>query len=317
MHFQYFGPDHIRDALPYDACIDIMRLAMKRLSADPTDQPLRSISQISPGKLLGVMPGSLSQTGVFGLKVVSVFEGVRDGGRSAHQGLVILFSSDTGSVLCTGDAEEITRIRTAAATAAATDALARKEASRLAVFGCGVQARSHVLALKHVRALSDVVVWGRSHPVAARFADDLASETGLPVRAEADAERAASGADIICTVTAAHEPVLFREWVAPGTHVNAVGSSRPGPTEIDDALVAASRYVADYRRSALAAASEFLNAKAAGIIDDDHIVGEIGEVLSGRIAGRTSADEITLYKSLGHIAQDLSALAHVYAVSST
>lgn len=133
------------------------------------------------------------------------------------------------------------------------------------------------------------------------------------VRAVTDARTAAEGADIICTVTSASTPILLGAWVRPGTHVNAVGSSYPGPAEIANDLVVKSRYVADSRRSALAAAAEFLVAKQAGLVDDAHIVAEIGEVLLGRVAGRTSAEEVTLYKSLGHIVQDLAAAAYVHA----
>ena len=155
-------------------------------------------------------------------------------------------------------------------------------------------------------------MWGRDVGRTIAFAERMAAETGLPVRAEHDPQIAAK-ADVICTVTGAHDPILFGEWVRSGTHVNVVGSSYAGPVEVDHALVVASRYFADSRRSVLAAGAEFLAAKDAGLIGDEHIVAEIGEILSGGVAGRKSSDEITLYKSLGHVVQDLAAAAYIHA----
>jgi ornithine cyclodeaminase len=137
----------------------------------------------------------------------------------------------------------------------------------------------------------------------------------LPIGAEPDPQKAAR-ADVICTVTGARDPILFGDWVRPGAHINVVGSSHPGPVEVDHALVMASRYFADSRRSVLAAGAEFLDAKAAGLIGDDHLVAEIGEVLLGRVSGRTAPDQITLYKSLGHIVQDLAAAAYIDAANA-
>jgi ornithine cyclodeaminase len=183
----------------------------------------------------------------------------------------------------------------------------------MAIFGCGAQAASHIRALVHVRRFEQILVWGRSAPRAVAFAEQMQRELTIPVRAIAEAREAASAADVICTVTASQTPVLLGEWVRPGTHVNVVGSSYAGPVEIDHALVRMSRYIVDSRRSALAAAAEFLRAKEAGLIDDSHIVAEIGEVLLGRIPGRRSPQEITVYKSLGHIVQDLAAVGYLHA----
>jgi ornithine cyclodeaminase len=202
-------------------------------------------------------------------------------------------------------------MRTAAASAVATDALARPDARRLAIFGCGTQARSHILAIQQVRQLDEIVVWGRNQKVSAHFVEKMKMETTVPIRSEADAETAAAQADIICTVTGSNTPVLLGAWVRPGTHVNAIGSSLAGLGEVDAALVLASRYIVDSRRAALVAAVEFLNAKAAGLLDDQHIVAEIGDVLLGHITGRNTPQEITFYKSLGHIVQDLATLAYI------
>jgi ornithine cyclodeaminase len=284
---------------------------MAGFSADGKPQPLRSIFEIAPAKLFGVMPGTLAAPQGFGAKVLSVFVDPEQPGRAAHRGIVVLFDRDSGQVSCLADAGEITEIRTAAASAVATEALARPDARTLAIFGCGAQAASHLRALARVRRFERVRVWGRSVERARRFAERMGREFEMTIEAVADGREAAA-ADVICTVTASRTPVLLGDWVRPGTHVNVVGSSHAGPVEIDHALVLAARFIVDSRRSALAAAAEFLLAKEAGLIDDGHIAAEIGEVLLGRIPGRRSPEEITVYKSLGHIVQDLAAVSYLH-----
>lgn len=309
----FYGPEAVRAGLDYDGCIAVVRGAMADFSADGKPQPLRSIFELAPAKFFGLMPGALVAPHGFGAKLLSVFADPARAGRSAHRGVVVLFDRDSGEVSCIADAGEVTEIRTAAASAVATDVLARPDARTLAIFGCGVQAASHVRALVRVRRLERILVWGRSAERAAGFAEQMRREVGIAVTAVAEGREAAAAADIICTVTSSRTPVLLGEWVRQGTHVNAVGSSHAGPVEIDHALVRASRYIVDSRRSALAAAAEFLLAKEAGLVDDDHIVAEIGEVLLGRIPGRRSPEEITVYKSLGHIVQDLAAVSYLHS----
>ncbi len=300
--------DEVRARLTYELCIPIVAEAMKALSAGDTRQLLRGIIPLAQGRMFGVMPGAMGEHEAFGAKLISVFPENFAKGIQSHQGVVVLFDPDTGAVSCVAHAGEVTAIRTAAASAVATDALARPEATRLAILGYGEQAETHLKAIRHVRPIEAVTVWGRSAERAKRFAEHMSAETGLSVRAAPDARSAIEGADIICTVTSAAEPVLFGDWIAPGTHINLVGSSHAGPTEVDHDLVVRSRFIADSRASVLAAGAEFLKAKAAGLIDDDHIVGEIGEVLLGRVVGRRTPEEITVYKSLGHIVQDLASV---------
>ena len=309
----FYGPERVRALLDYAGCIAAVRSAMAEFTADGKPQPLRTIFEIAPAKAFGLMPGTLAAPQGFGAKVLSVFADPTRAGRSAHRGVVVLFDRESGHLACIGNAGEVTEIRTAAASAVATDALARRDARTLAIFGCGAQAASHIRALVRVRELERILVWGRSMERAAGFAQQMEREVGIRISAVADGREAAAAADIICTVTGSRTPVLLGDWVRPGTHVNAVGSSHPGPVEIDHALVRMSRYVADSRRSALAAAAEFLLAKEAGLIDDSHIVAELGEVLLGRVPGRTAPQEITLYKSLGHIVQDLAAVSYLHA----
>jgi ornithine cyclodeaminase len=309
--FAVYSADEVRQWLDFPGCIGVVRQAMSALSKDGRAQPLRQIATVREGRMFGLMPGlSVGEPG-FGAKLISVFHDPAKGGRTAHRGIVALFEEETGSVVCVADAHEITRIRTACATAVATDALARADANSLAIFGCGTQAESHLKAVTLVREFSQIVVWGRSPQIAAEFAAQMAAETGLNIHAEANAETAAQ-ADVICTVTGSPEPVLLRDWIQPGTHINAVGSSHAVPVEIDPYLVAASAYFVEYRPSALAAAAEFIRAKELGLIDDQHIRAEIGEVLNASTAGRSDDQQITMYKSLGHIVQDLASARYIH-----
>ncbi|PZU58743.1 MAG: ornithine cyclodeaminase [Sphingobium sp.] len=304
----------IRAGLSYPDCIAAVREAMKALSAGTTRQLLRSVMPLGDDRLFGQMPGALGEHDLFGAKMISVFPVPGAPGLQRHRGLVILFEPDGGAPVAVADAEEITHIRTAAATAVATDALARADARVLLIAGTGAQARSHLEAVPLVRRFDRILIWGRSPDKACVIADDFAH---LGAECAPDLRVAAGQADVICTVTTAREPILLGEWLRPGTHVNLVGSSVAGPVEVDSALVANSRYIADSRASALAAAAEFLIAREAGLVDDDHVVAEIGEVLLGTVPGRRSADDITVYKSLGHAVQDLAAAAHLYRASLT
>jgi ornithine cyclodeaminase/alanine dehydrogenase-like protein (mu-crystallin family) len=303
---RFIDRDEVARRLTYEVCIPIVREAMIALSKGETIQLLRSIISLSPGRLYGAMTGAMGAEGAFGSKLISVFSENFAKGVQSHQGVVVLFDPGTGAPVCVLHAGEITAIRTAAASAVATDALAGPQASRLAILGYGEQAQTHARAISKVRKLEQVTVWGRSPERARVFCERMSLELGLHVGPCADAREAVSDADIICTVSGAAEPILEGDWVAPGTHVNIVGSSRAGPVEVDDALVVRSRFFVDSREGVLAQGAEFLDAKARGLIGDDHIAGEIGEVLAGKVEGRRNADEVTAYKSLGHIVQDLA-----------
>ena len=304
----------VRENLTYEVAIPVVRAAMIALSKGETRQLLRSIMHFEDGRMFGVMPGAMGDTAVFGVKVLSVFPKNFEAGRPSHQGVVLMFDPVSGELACVAEAHTITAIRTAAASAVATDALARPDARRLTIMGYGEQAEAHVPAIAKVRSLERVSVWGRSLGRAQAFAARMQAEVGVETVAVASGEEAVADADIICTVSAASEPILKGAWVAPGTHVNLVGSSFAGPVETDNDLVAASRFIADYRAGVLQQGAEFLSAKAAGLVGDDHVVGEIGEVLGGTLVGRQSPDQITVYKSLGHIVQDLASVQALLAI---
>jgi ornithine cyclodeaminase/alanine dehydrogenase-like protein (mu-crystallin family) len=314
---RFIDREEISRRLTYEICIPIVRAAMIAFSRGETKQLLRSIMSLSEGRLFGVMPGALGANAAFGAKLISVFHSNFSRGVQSHQGLVILFDPESGAPVCVLDAGEITAIRTAAASAVATDALARKDARRLALLGYGEQAATHARAIAKVRDLESIAVWGRSPARAQNFAERMQSELAIPVATSADVQGAVTDADIICTVTSAAEPILHGDWVRPGTHLNLVGSSYAGPCEVDNPLVVRSRFIADSREGVLNQGAEFLRAKAARLITDDHIVAEIGQVLAGDIEGRRSPEEITIYKSLGHIVQDLASAWALYSQSET
>jgi len=313
MPIRFIDREEVVRRLTYDVCIPIVRDAMVAFSRGQTKQLLRSILELSAGRLFGIMPGALGAHAAFGAKLIAVFHADSAPDRPSHQGVVVLFDSHSGAPVCIVDAAAITAIRTAAASAVATAALARPDASRLAIIGCGLQAATHARAIAQVRRLESIVVWGRSLERARAFVERMRSEFAFPLSAAAGAEEAAGQADIVCTVTSAQEPVVKGAWIRPGTHLNLVGSSYAGPAEVDNDLVVRSRFIADSREGILRQGAEFLRAKQAGLVGDDHIVAEIGQVLAGQIEGRRSAGEITVYKSIGHVVQDLAA---AWALSS-
>ena len=300
--------DEVARRLTYEACISIVRQAMIAFSRGETRQLLRSVIPLGQGHLFGVMPGALGDNAAFGAKLVSVYPENFAKGRQSHQGLVVLFAPDTGEPVCVVHAGEITAIRTAAASAVATAALARPDATRLAILGYGEQAATHARALLKVRCgYGDVPARRR------RSSAGMRAELNIPFAPAVGVEEAVSDADMVCTVSAAREPILKGAWVRPGTHVNVVGSSVAGPCEVDIDLVARARFVVDSREGVLRQGAEFLRAKEAGVIDDAHIVAEIGQVLAGDIIGRRTATEITVYKSLGHVVQDLASAWALYS----
>ncbi len=302
MTMHVINAEEVEARLTYDICIPLMREAMTALSTGRTKQLLRGIIGLGDGNAFGVMPGAMNG-GPFGAKLVSVFPGNVARGGLSHQGVIAMFDPETGAPTAIVDAGSVTGIRTAAASAAATDVLAREDATRLAVLGTGEQARRHIDAIRAIRPIAHVAIWGRDR--------DRAAALALAVGGEAvgTVDQAVDGADIICTTTGAREPILSASQVGDGTHINAVGSSRAGPAEIANDLVVRARFIADHREGVLEQGAEFLRAKDASLVDDTHVLGEIGQVFAGMLHGRTGAADVTLYKSLGSIVQDLACAA--------
>jgi len=306
------GPE-VRRALPMLDCIDAVERAMRAFSRGEAIVPLRTIMAL-PGQrnFFGVMPGYLDDPRGLGAKILTVYPDNTKRGLPSHVGLVVLFEAELGIPVAVMDAAEITAIRTAAASAVATRALAKSDASQLAILGTGEQAATHLEAMTQVRTLRKIRVWGRSPEKARQFAEKEGARWSLVVEVCKTAEAAVKDADIVCTVTAAREPILNGAWIARGTHVNLVGSSRLGAREADDEVVARSRFFVDSRTSARAEAGELKHAMDAGLIGEGHVLGEIGDVLNGSVSGRTSEHDLTVYKSLGIAAQDLAAAHQIY-----
>ncbi|MBI1365144.1 MAG: ornithine cyclodeaminase family protein [Alphaproteobacteria bacterium] len=308
----YFSAASVRERLSYPECIAAVRDAMVRHSKGQTRHLLRSFIALGEGRTFAQMPAALGTDRYFGAKLVSVFADPKAPGRRAHRGVVVLFEGGEGEPVAIADAGAVTLVRTAAASAVATDALARPDSTRLAVLGTGRQAEAHVDALSLVRPFREIVIWGRSRDRAEALAQTLRARHSAAIKAEADARKAVQSADVICTVTSAPEPILFGEWVKRGAHVNLVGSSAPGPAEADTALVAMARFFADCREHVTQHGAEYLRALEAGAVSEGHIAGEIGEVIDGARKGRLTPDDITVYKSLGHAVQDLAATVLLY-----
>lgn len=294
--------------LPVSACVDVMRHAMTATSERNVTLPIRQFMPIphAPGKL-AIMPGTMADPACFGIKLVCKYDRPRGDALGTHVGMVMLFDSAKGVPLAMIEGSSLTAIRTSAASAVATDVLARKDATRLSIIGNGEQAARHVHAMRAVRNIDHVTIWGRDPARAETFARQMADETGLAVTTAATSAGAIVGADIVCTTTSAKEPVVEGRVLEPGMHINLVGSAIPTTAEVDAAAVQRSRFYVDYHDAAMAAAGELLQAIEAGVVGESHVIGEIGDVLLGHAEGRQTATDITMYKSLGVAAQDLAA----------
>jgi len=299
--------------LPMGECIDVMAETLKVLSRGNAVNPLRHAMWL-PDKsgLIGMMPAYLGDAEVMGLKAISVFPGNHTTDYDSHQGTVMLFETVNGRLLALMDASKITAIRTAAVSGVATRLLAREDASDLAILGSGVQAETHLEAMRIARQITGVRVWSQQFDHAQKFADQASAGHAIPISTFETVKEAVDGADIICTVTSATEPILQGDWISPGTHINAVGSSVAFARELDTAAVVKSKLFVDRRESTLNEAGDFLFPKKVGAIDDGHIRGEIGDILLDRIGGRASSEEITLFKSLGLAAEDVAAAHYIY-----
>jgi ornithine cyclodeaminase len=258
------------------------------------------------------MPAALGAPPAIGLKAITVFPGNHGTELDSHQGAVLLFEGGRGRLLAVMDATAITAIRTAAVSGLATSRLAREDAGDLAILGTGVQARTHLEAMRLARPLRRVRAFGRDPGRVRAFVADAAKRCGLEVEPAATAREAVEGADIVCTVTSSSEPVLRGGWLAPGAHVNAVGACLPAARELDTAAVARSSVFVDRRESALNEAGDILIPMKEGAVTGDHIQAEIGDVVVGRHPGRRSREEITLFKSLGLAVEDVASAQVVY-----
>ena len=309
----------IRELLPMTECIELMADALTALARGEVFQPLRTI--IRPPEahgLLGLMPAfRAGERGAFGMKAICVFPENPAQGKDAHQGAVILFSRETGEMLALMNASEITAIRTAAVSAVATRLLAREDAHQLAIIGAGVQARTHLTALTSVRSITRARIACRNIEHAEEFAREMQPQFSFPIDPVRTNEEAVRNADLIVTATSSLEPVINKEWISPGAHINAIGTHSPNSREIDGATMGVARIFTDRRESALNEAGDYLLAAKEGLVTPESILGEIGELLIGAKPGRTSESEITLFKSLGLAIEDVATANYLYDKAQT
>jgi ornithine cyclodeaminase len=306
----------VRIVLLMSDLIDAMESALARFSSNEVTQPLRTVIEVGLQKaFVGVMPAFIDEPAMLGTKVVSVFGSNAAVGLPTHLATIVLLDPMTGELLSIMDGRYITEARTAAVSAVSVKHLAREEATRLAIIGTGVQARSHLEAISAVRHLNEIRVWSRSAANRAAFAREMRARTTATITPASSARNAVNAADVIVLATASREPVVQSDWIPDGAHVCAVGACRPDQREMDSALVARGRIFVDSRTGALAEAGDIILPIKEGAIGEKHVAGELGEVVLGRIAGRTSRDEVTIFKSLGMAVEDVAAahLAYVKA----
>jgi ornithine cyclodeaminase len=307
----------VLELLPINECIARMRAALIALAAGEAYQPLRTIIRPPDAQgLMGLMPaymsGGIAHQAAFGLKAICILPGNPAKGLDSHQGAVLVSSAETGELLAMMNASAITAIRTAAVSAVATDLLARMNASNLAIIGSGVQAHTHLMALSHVRSITRCRIASRRFEHAQEFAEEMRPDFSFVLEPVETVEQALEGADLIVTATTTAEPIVRRKWISAGAHLNLVGSSTPGAREVDSETMAAASLFVDRRESTINEAGDYLLAVRDGAIGPNHIRAEIGEVLKGDQPGRTSTEEITVFKSLGLGIEDLFAAEYLY-----
>jgi ornithine cyclodeaminase len=288
--------------------IAAMEDALIRFSAGDVTQPVRTVLEVgTDGAFFGVMPAALADPPALGAKLVTVFHRNLQRGLPSHLATILLLDPDTGALQAILDGRYITEARTAAVSAVSVKHLARPDAAVLAIIGSGVQARSHLEAIRRVRSLSDVRVWSPDVLHREAFAFEMGEATGLRVRATASASAAVDGADVVVLATSSRVAVIDDRDVVWGAHVVAVGACRPDQREMPASLVARARVFVDSREAASHEAGDLVLARSEGAIADDHVAGELGEVAAGRVVGRDRADTVTIFKSLGLAVEDLAA----------
>jgi ornithine cyclodeaminase len=298
----------VEQLLPMHDCIEIIVQAFEDFSKARMHQPLRTL--FCPPATTGLMALMPAYRGnphrVYSLKALCAFPDNPTKGMDSNQGAVMLFDGDSGEIRSIMNASAITAIRTAAVSGVATDLLSRENAHELAILGAGVQARSHVQAMMCVRAFDRLHVWSRTYQHSVAFAAEIAERFSLTVVPTHLAEDAVRNADVIVTATTSRQPILSRSWIAAGAHLNAVGSTDPADRELDTATVASASVFVDERESALEEAGDLVIPIREGAIGPEHIRADLGDVLLGRASGRTSADEVTIFKSVGLAIEDLA-----------
>ena len=303
----------VRELLPMDECIDAMEPAMIAATTGAISMPPRLVAPLIDGSgTLVLMPGSSTELAAFGAKVINLIPDNPARGLPAIQGFIALFDYVSGTPVAIIDGAEVTGIRTAAASGLATRLLARPDAHTCGIFGNGVQAVTHIDAMRAVRPVDEIIVWGRNPDKVQAFAREQARRTGIRVRATANPAEAGA-CDLVCTTTTSPEPILAGDWVNPGAHVNLVGAHSMTTRECDTGLVVKSSVYVDLMESVRNEGGDIMIPIEEGAIDETHIIGELGELLQGKIPGRQDDRQVTLYQSHGINAQDMFAARHIHA----
>lgn len=303
----------IRSIIDIDELIAALQKAQIQYSTGRAVMPVRLVVPLPQidGRITS-MPGYLHEDKALGMKVVTYFQNNPQRGLPAILATIMLFSAETGELIAVMDGSYITAIRTACASALATKNLANPSTPVLGVLGAGVQAKAHIEALRRVRKFSFIKIYSPSEMSGARLKHQLEEEIGVPIERTNSANSTVDGADVIVTATTAKEPILACGWIKPGAHINAVGSHRPELRELDGETLARARIVVDSRAAIMAECGDVLLALQEGSLPQNPTLTEIGEVLAGTKPGRTRADEITVYKSVGIAVQDVATAQLVY-----
>lgn len=304
----FLNEQDVRTLLPMPDLIDAMEGALARFSAGAVNQPVRTVLEVgSEHAYFGVMPAALDDPPAVGAKLVTVYGRNHERGLPSHLATIVLLDHASGALVAVLDGRYITEARTGAVSAVSVKHLARPDARVLGIIGSGVQARSHLEAIRHVRTLEEVRVWSPNALHREAFAFETSEAIGLPVRAVATASLAARGADIVVTATSSRTPVLEDADIDPGTHIAGVGACRPDQREMPTGVVARARLYVDSRAAARKEAGDVLIPQQEGATTEQHIVGELGDVVTGRVTGRTSKADVTIFKSLGLAVEDVVA----------
>ena len=311
--FRLLTEEHVKSLLPLPELIAAMEAAVARFSAGEVLQPVRSMLTVGPTRaFFGLMPAYIERPARLGAKLVTVFNENHARGLPSHLATIVLLDADTGSLLSLMDGRYITEMRTAAVSAVSVRHLSRPDAGTVAILGSGVQARSHLQAYAEVRALKDVRVWSPKAASRDRFVAEMSGHPSTAIRAAESAEKAVRGADLIVLATSSVTPVIEASWVSAGSHVVSVGACRPDQREMAPDLVSQGRIFVDSKAAAMVESGDVVLGINEGRFSQSHVLGELGEVVLGRIGGRTSDNEITIFKSLGMAVEDVVSADLVY-----
>jgi ornithine cyclodeaminase/alanine dehydrogenase-like protein (mu-crystallin family) len=303
--------EQARSLLPMAECIDAMEPAMIAASNQSMLIPPRTLFQLQDDSgFFAVMPGASEALQAYGAKVVSYHPANAKRGRPPIQGFVTLFDHHTGEPRAIIDGNVITNVRTAAASGLATRCLARPDSGSCGIFGAGALAEFHIEAMCQVRPIERFVIWARNLAQARTLADRCSAQNQADFRATNDPQEAAA-CDVICTTTASPVPVVKGEWIRPGAHINLVGAHKLTSREADTGVIVKARVYVDLMESTRNEGGDIMIPIREGAVSEDHVIGEIGQLLTGGIAGRLHEDDITVYNSLGITSQDIYAALHV------